>query len=583
MLTEDGLIGDGPDAVPGKTAGRVQVPPTIQALMAARLDHLPTSQRSAAQRAAVIGRIFEKPAVVALTPSASRPDVAEHLLALVRKELLAKERSGLTEDDAFKFRHILARDAAYDALAKSERASLHERFADWLEGVAGERLNEYQEILGYHLAQAYRYRSELRESADHTTVVGQRAGSFLRSAGRRARDRGDSAAAVQLCVQALALPLADITSRAELLLEYGLALFDVGRLPEIASPVEEALAIATSTGDPRLAARARLLRIDLGQADGTFVASDPALESEIDAALRDAEASGDNKALAAAWQARSADSWSQSRVGQSDEQGRVALSHARAAGDERHGLEIELNLMVSTFAGPLPASHVLSEVAGLVDRAASFPTVRAEAQLLAALSEAMLGQFDLGRSHAAQAIATLLDLAQFGSAVNARTYLAWTERLAGDLAAAEEILRLAISEADSMGDLGLHSFVSCRLAEVLVNQGRFDEALIPLSAAERNPIGATRSRIAGARARIAAAGGDATVPAQVDALLAMVAPWPWLNVRTEAFIDAAHAMATAGDPERAAAHAREALRLCEAKENVALAGQVRHLLARLEA
>ena len=75
------------------------------------------------------------------------------LAALVRKELIRPDTAQLPGDDAFRFRHLLIRDAAYDALPKATRAELHERFADWLEE-HGADLVELDEILGYHLEQA---------------------------------------------------------------------------------------------------------------------------------------------------------------------------------------------------------------------------------------------------------------------------------------------------------------------------------------------------------------------------------------------------------------------------------------------
>lgn len=579
MLAEDGS-GD-QQSTGGGAGARVEVPPTIQALLAARLDRLPADQRSAAQRAAVVGRVFEQPAVVALTPSASRQEVVDSLLALVRKQLVTPELSGLTEEEAFKFRHILARDVAYNALAKADRAQLHERFADWLEEVIGDRALEYQELLGYHLRLAYGYRIELREPAEHTAILGRRAGDHLRAAGRRARSRGDSAAAVQLYLQAQALPVEDRSIRAELLLEYGLALMDLGRLGEVRTPVQDALATATEAEDRRLAARARLVLLDVGLADGTFVTFDAAIGAELQLALDDANSSGDELAQAEAWQAFSAQSWNESRIDESADQGHRALTYAQAAGDVRYALEVEANLLVATFAGPLPASQVMAASAAFVDRSWSYPTVRAEAQTLMAVSEAMLGDFDAATRHAEEGIATLTELGQFGAALNAQTQLAWTYRLAGDLPSAESCLRAAVVEAETSSDLGLATFLSCRLAQVLVEQGRLDEALGPLTVAERNPIGATRSRIAGMRARIAAAHGDAAASHQVDELLAMVEGWHWMNVKTDAYIDAAHAMAAVGDRSAAAAHAREALRLCRAKENVAQADQVELLVAGL--
>jgi class 3 adenylate cyclase len=111
----------------------VAVPSTIQALLAARLDQLPAEERAALERGAVEGQIFHRSAVAALAPD--DPDVPSRLMGLVRKELVRPSRALLPADDAFRFRHLLIRDAAYDALPKAERAALHERFATWLEAM----------------------------------------------------------------------------------------------------------------------------------------------------------------------------------------------------------------------------------------------------------------------------------------------------------------------------------------------------------------------------------------------------------------------------------------------------------------
>src|SRR5262249_42976669 len=153
------------------------------ALLAARLDQLPAEERAALERGAVEGQIFHGSAVAALAPE--DPDVATRLKGLVRKELVRPSRAVLPGDDAFRFRHLLIRDAAYDALPKVERAALHERFAVWLEEHAP-TLVELDEVVGYHLEQAARYGEELgRPSA----TVRERAALRLAAAGLRAGER----------------------------------------------------------------------------------------------------------------------------------------------------------------------------------------------------------------------------------------------------------------------------------------------------------------------------------------------------------------------------------------------------------
>ena len=149
--------------------GEITVPPTIQALLAARLDQLDAPERDVLERGSVEGRVFHRGAVQALAPE--EPQVMARLTSLVRKELVRPDKSELPGEDAFRFRHLLVRDAAYDALPKATRAELHERFAGWL-AEHGRDLVELDEILGYHLEQACRYRAELGVAAD-ASVAGE--------------------------------------------------------------------------------------------------------------------------------------------------------------------------------------------------------------------------------------------------------------------------------------------------------------------------------------------------------------------------------------------------------------------------
>ena len=146
-------------AMAARQTARSSVPPTLQALLAARLDQLDAAERRVLERGAVEGEIFHRGAVQALAPEETQ--VTARLAALVRRELSAPTAPQLPGEDGFRFRHLLIRDAAYDALPKAARAELHERFADWLEQRGGE-LVELDEILGYHLEQASRYKRRAR-------------------------------------------------------------------------------------------------------------------------------------------------------------------------------------------------------------------------------------------------------------------------------------------------------------------------------------------------------------------------------------------------------------------------------------
>ena len=171
------------------------VPPTISALLAARLDRLPASERRLIEVASVMGQVFYPAAVRELSSDVS--DAVDGIAALVRKQFVRPERSDLAATDALGFRHLLIRDAAYDSIPKATRADLHERFAAWLDGTAGS-LGERDEIVGYHLEQAYRYRAELGPVDDRMRTLARQASERLAAAGRQALARRDVSATVNL-------------------------------------------------------------------------------------------------------------------------------------------------------------------------------------------------------------------------------------------------------------------------------------------------------------------------------------------------------------------------------------------------
>ena len=136
--------------------GEVVVPPTLHALLAARLDQLEPAERRILECGAIEGEIFHRGAIQALAPEETQ--VTPRLAALVRKELIRPDRPQIAGEDGFRFRHLLIRDAAYEALPKSARADLHQRLGAWLEE-HGTELVELDELLGYHLEQALRIAS----------------------------------------------------------------------------------------------------------------------------------------------------------------------------------------------------------------------------------------------------------------------------------------------------------------------------------------------------------------------------------------------------------------------------------------
>ncbi len=168
--------------------GEIVVPPTIHALLQARIDSLDGDVRMVMERGSVEGEVFHRGSVAVLSPDPLRPAVESHLATLVRKELIRSTSATFPDDEGFRFRHLLIRDAAYESLPKAIRAELHERFAEWL---SGHDLVESDEIVGYHLEQAHRYRAELDGSDAALEGLARRASACLAEAGRGALERGD--------------------------------------------------------------------------------------------------------------------------------------------------------------------------------------------------------------------------------------------------------------------------------------------------------------------------------------------------------------------------------------------------------
>ena len=176
--------------------GEIAVPPTIHALLQARIDSLEGDVRVVMERGSVEGEVFHRGAVSELSPDLVRPAVESHLATLVRKELIRSTSTMFPADEGFRFRHLLIRDAAYESLPKATRAELHERFAEWL---STHDLVEGDEIVGYHFEQAHRYRAELDPGDPALSRLAARASDHLAAAGRGAMDRGDFNAGRSLC------------------------------------------------------------------------------------------------------------------------------------------------------------------------------------------------------------------------------------------------------------------------------------------------------------------------------------------------------------------------------------------------
>ena len=479
MLIDDGVLrhDDGRWLVAGAIE-QVSVPPTIRSLLAARIDRLAAPERRVIERASVVGKIFWRGAVAELAPEPMRPEVGPSLLSLVRKELVRPDRSDFAGDDAFRFRHLLLRDAAYDALPKQERVGLHERFAGWLDRTAGDRVTEYEEVLGYHLEQAYRYRAELGPLDEAAQGLGRRAAERLAAAGRRAADRGDAAAAANLLERATELLGGGDQLRLELLPELGSLLVEHGQMERGGRLLDEAVELADAAGLERLRWFAQIRRASYR----IYAAPEGATERylpEVQAATAALEELGDSRGAAEGWLVQGYTAYYLGRL--ADERVIVtrAVEAAARAGDDRLELEGRVNRAASgLWADNTPLSEVLAEADEILDRARTLGRRLPEAQALGIRGRvvANLGEFDEGRRLVAEARAILRDLGRVSHAAGASHWAGVVEWLAGNPAGVEAVLREGAEVLEAMGERAMLSTSYGDMAVALEYLGRLTEA-----------------------------------------------------------------------------------------------------------
>ena len=168
--------------------------------------------------------------------------------ALVGKQLIEADGGRLAGETTFSFSHVLVRDVAYQGMLKARRADLHARYADWVEREAGERAGEHDEMLGYHLERAHRYRCELGTIDERGRELGARAARRLGSAGARALARGDTRAAVSLLERAVLLLDGNDPARRELTIKLSIALAETGQLTRVDALLRERVETERSRG-----------------------------------------------------------------------------------------------------------------------------------------------------------------------------------------------------------------------------------------------------------------------------------------------------------------------------------------------
>ena len=554
----------------------VDVPPTLQALLAARLDQLDPPERAVLERGAVEGELFHRGAVQALAPEETQ--LTPRLAGLTRKDLIRPDRAQLPGDDGFRFRHLLIRDAAYEALPKATRAELHRRFADWLAERGG--LVELDEVLGYHLEQAGAYARELG-LAEQSEQLARGAAERLRAAGERAAGRGDASAAVNLLARAAALLPSDDPVRRELRVELAFALIEHGELREARTAFAEVLDEAHAAGEEVVEWRAR---IGVLAAEVWLNEREMAVHTELVlAAIPALERLGDELGLARAWFLVGLTSFWQGRSG--DEAFARAVACARHAGSGRDEAQILIWMLISSWFGSMPAREALARCREVLEGASS-RQVEAVARIEQGALLALSGSFDEARRSWQDGVAILEELGLPLLAAGMSQERFDIEWLAGDLAAAEAVLRQACDVLQKLGEKGFLSTRAGYLGLCLVMQGRPAEAepflelaLEAMSDDSSDVVNIVElARAADFLLKGSLVEAEEHARKAVDA----IAGWEMPKVRGDSLVVLGDVLAAAGRTEEGVAVYSEALALYEQKENLVGATRVSQSLAGLE-
>ncbi|MEO8274433.1 MAG: AAA family ATPase, partial [Chloroflexota bacterium] len=574
MLVETGALQRGMDGwVAREGSAQLQIPPTVQALVASRLDALKTEERAVVDPASVIGLSFPMEAITELVDDSVRPRLGDDLSTLVTKQLVRR----LPEDDTiYRFGHQIIRDTAYGSLLKRKRAALHEQFVTWAERINRERGREleFEEILGFHLEQAYQYRTSLGLVDAEAKDVGERAAEKLASSGRRALARGDLPAATGLLRRAAALLPSTSTLRIEILVDLADGFLQQGAFDDCKQVLEDARTAAEQILDPRLLARVDLLEAGRAMFVGGAGVAYRSLEV-VGAAVPVLQGANDDAGLA---RAARLEMYSQVMLGRFTDATAASVrivEHARRAGDERlvsRSVAAIANILVH---GPARVEGATAQTGELL--AGVHGDRKVEAILLGALAQlqAMAEEFEGARESYRREQEILNELGSGIDASSTSIDSGRVELLAGNAEAAERELRRDYDALEAIGEAYLRSTVAAMLSEALWQLGRLDEADelagIAASLADEDDV-VSQVGWRATRAKVLAARGQTTEAIELaEAGVAAAAATEEVGLHADALIALSFVRSRAGLEHESSAALDAALELLEAKGDVATA------------
>ena len=558
--------------------------PTIQALLAARLDYLEHDERAVIEPASVVGQVFVKDAVQ--VPRAGprtrqrrgSPRCADGQATRPSRPLAVARGGGVPLSPHPHPRHGVRGDP------QARPCTFHEQFVEWADSVNREGATEYEEILGYHLEQAHHYLSELGPLDEKGLALGADGSRRLASAGRRAFARGDMPAAANLLGRAADLRQQNDIERLRLLPMLAEALSETGEFAQSEATLTEALESGSAAGDLVLEADAALTSLlvkhhvteDLAAWRAEVVTETEHLIPRLEQQQADAE-------LAKAWRLLGFVHATVCHWGEQVAAVHNALEHARRAGDERLEARLTAGFTFGLAKGPTPAPEAIPLCAEIVDRRLADRQADAITRCSLAYLLAMVGDFEQAREQYDTARELLDDLGRPVATAYAAVAAARVELLAEEPGRAEEGLFPAYETLGRFGERYLRPVVGALLAQTLYALGRIEDA--DRIASETSRIAdeddvETQSELGGLRAKLLAGSGEFDGAAElaqraVDILRPTDAP----VMQANSLVDLAAVLREAGRREHAQAALAEALGLYERKGDVVSSARTITLLA----
>jgi tetratricopeptide (TPR) repeat protein len=389
----------------------------------------------------------------------------------MRMELVRPDQASFAGDEAYRFRHLLIRDAAYQALAKQSRAELHERFAAWLERVASDRVAEFEEIIGYHLEQAYRYRQELGPPDAHADELRLRAGTLLADAGERADARMDVAAAVDLLGRAVELLPDDLPRRRRLLIRLGDRSYLAGDGPRAERILSEVIADADRAGDVGAGAMAAAVLTVVRSSTRSEEMSETSAELDRLAAVMERAGELNGARLAQAWAAFML--FGTGRAGEAYDRATALVKSSDEPTNWRR--EALMSRGAAMTFGPTPADEAIVEIEAQ-RREGSWAKWASGANLGIARMRILQGRLSDAQDFSQEAIRAFEELGNRHMLSSALAVQGEIAHLSGNPEEGARLMREAYETLIATGDRAYASTVATEVGRILLDLDELDEA-----------------------------------------------------------------------------------------------------------